>query len=205
MKFVGLSGGIGAGKSTVRARLADRGAETIDVDLLTRELQEPGEPFYEQIVRRWGTDVVTDDGRLDREALGQIVFSDREQLAALTMMAAPITEQEIVRRASAHLGTNTVVVVEAALYLRPMYGMAGLIVVDVPTEVAVHRLVRFRAMEEDDARKRIAAQLPREARLEHAGFVVENAGPPEDLEPFIDAAWRWIAELPDAVPNLLRA
>jgi dephospho-CoA kinase len=80
--------------------------------------------------------------------------------------------------------------------------MEGLIVVDAPIEVAVRRLVTFRAMNEDDAWRRVAAQPPPEARLEHAGFVVDNRGPAEDLDALIDAAWQWIAALPDAFPNL---
>jgi dephospho-CoA kinase len=204
VKFAGLTGVIGAGKSTVGAGLAALGAAVIDVDKVSRELQEPGQPFYEQIVARWGEVVVGADGRLDREALAVIVFSDRAQLGELTMMAAPLTEQELVRRASAHSGTDTVVVAEAALYLAPMYGMTGLAVVDVPVEVAVTRLVSERGMSETDARARIASQIPREVRLEHAGFVVDNSGPREDLPPRIDALFAWLQGLPDATPTVDR-
>ena len=201
---MGLTGGIGAGKSTVSAGLAARGAVVLDVDDISRELQEPGQPFYEQIVARWGPSVVGVDGRLDRGALAAIVFSDRAQLAELTLMAAPLTEQEIVRRASGHLGTDAIVVVEAALYLAPMYGMTGLAVVDVAVDVAVSRLVSQRGMNEADARARIGSQVPREVRLEHAGFVIDNSGPLPDLEPQVDALFRWIHGLPDATPTVDR-
>jgi dephospho-CoA kinase len=203
VKFAGLTGLIGAGKSTVGAALAGRGAVVIDVDKVSRELQEPGQPFYEQIVARWG-EAVVGDGRLDREALAAIVFSDRAQLGELTLMAAPLTEQEIVRRASAHSGTDTVVIAEAALYLAPMYGMTGLVVVDVPVEVAVSRLVTQRGMSEADARARIASQIPRELRLEHAGFVVDNSGPLEDLVSQLDVLFAWLQTLPDATPTVDR-
>ena len=139
MKFVGLSGGIGSGKSTVAAKLTERGAHVIDADVLSRELQQPGQPLFDQIVARWGAGVIDAEGRLDREALGRIVFADEQQLTELTMMAGPATEQELVRRAAAHLGTDAVVISEAALYVVPMYGMTGLIVVDTPVEVAVQR------------------------------------------------------------------
>jgi dephospho-CoA kinase len=200
MKFVGLTGLIGAGKSTVGSGLAARGVVVLDVDNVSRELQEPGRPFYEQIVARWGEVVVRADGHLDREALAGVVFSDRAQLGELTLMAAPLTEQEIVRRASAYCGTDTVVVAEAALYLAPMYGMTGLVVVDVPVEVAVTRLVTLRGMSEREARARIASQLSREVRLQHAGFVVDNGGSLEELQSQLDTLFVWMRALPDAIP-----
>jgi len=204
VKFVGLTGGIGSGKSTVGAALARRGALVIDVDVVSRELQEPGQPFFEQIVARWGPAVVGPDGGLDRAGLAAIVFHDREQLAELTTMAAPLVEAELVRRAAARLDTDDVVVCESAMYLRPMYGMEGLIVVDVASEVAVERLVTQRGMAEADARARIASQLTRELRLEHAGFIIDNSGGESELENHIQAAWCWILQLPDATPVLER-
>jgi dephospho-CoA kinase len=205
VKFVGLTGGIGAGKSTVGAGVAARGVVVLDVDLLSRELQEPGRPFFEEIVARWGPAVLDAGGRLDRAALANLVFGDRKQLGELTMMAAPLVEREIVERASAYAGSETVVMVEAALYLTPMYGMTDIVVVDVPTEVAVGRLVQQRGMSEPDARARVAAQLGREARLEHAGFVVRNEGPIEALAPQLEALVAWLHTRPDAAPTLQRA
>jgi dephospho-CoA kinase len=204
MRFVGLTGGIGSGKSTVGASLRRLGAVIIDVDSLSRDLQEPGQPLFEEIVARWGDPVVDAEGRLDRRALASIVFSDRDQLAELTSMAAPFTEQEIVRQASSYLGTDRCVIVEAAMYARPMYGMSGLIVVDVPSEVAVARLVGLRLLDEADARARIASQLPRASRLRDAGFVIDNAGTVIELEERIREAWAWIADLPPSVPTLDR-
>jgi dephospho-CoA kinase len=202
VKFVGLSGVIGAGKSTVGACLADRGADVIDVDVVSREMQEPGGPLFEKIVARWGDAVLDADGRLDRAALGAIVFSDRAQLGELTIMAAPLTEEAIVARASHSLGTDRVVVVEAAMHLTRAYGMEGLLLVDVPPDVAVERLVSFRGMTEDDARARLGSQLPRETRLEHADFVIDNGGAPAELEAHVEKAWVWIQTLPDASPRL---
>jgi dephospho-CoA kinase len=202
MKFVGLTGGIGSGKSTVGSLLARRGADVIDVDKLSREMQQPGQPFFDQIVARWGSRVLDPEGRLDRTALGEIVFHDRAQLAELTAMAAPLTENEIVRRACLHLGTDRVVACEAAMYLGRMYGMEGMILVDVPADVAVVRLVSDRGMSEADARARIASQLPRQTRIEHADFVIDNGGGRAALDDAVDAAWEWIAGLPDATPHV---
>jgi dephospho-CoA kinase len=205
VKFVGLSGGIGSGKSTVRASLAARGVVTMDVDAVSRELQEPGRPFFEQIVARWGPDVVGSDGGLDRAALAEIVFRDREQLAELTGMAAPVTEVEIVRLASEYVDDpGAIVVVESALFIGPMYGMSGLVVVDVPVEVAVERLVATRDLSETEARARVASQLPRELRLEHAGYIVVNAGTREDLDDLIEPLLEWIQSQPNAVPIVER-
>ena len=204
MKFVGLTGGIGAGKSTVAGYLVERGAVVIDADALSRELQQPGQPLFDAIVARWGRRVLDDAGRLDRAALAAIVFADRAQLEELTAMAGPYTEVELVARARAHLGTPTVVVAEAAMYRARMYGMEGLIVVDTPVEVAVDRLVRLRGMQEEDARARIALQLDRASRLAGADYVVHNAGDLEALSEEVDRLWTWIQRLPDATPHLAR-
>jgi dephospho-CoA kinase len=202
LKFIGLSGGIGSGKSTVAAKLAARRAHVIDADVLSRDLQQPGQPLFDQIVARWGTGVLDADGRLDRGALGRIVFADRAQLDELTMMAGPVTEQELVRRARLHQGTDDVVVAEAAMYPGPLYGMTGLLVVDAPVEIAVARLVRHRGMPEADARARIASQLPRETRLEHADLVIDNGSTLDALDDAVRGAWDWIWSQPDATPHL---
>jgi dephospho-CoA kinase len=205
VKFIGLTGGIGTGKSTVGAALAARGALVTDVDRISRELQEPGQPFYEAIVARWGPGIVKTDGSLDRPELARIAFSDKKRLRELTMMAAPFTEQEVVRRASEHLGTDRIVVNESAMYSAPMYGMTGLVVVDAPVEIAVARLVGQRHMDEDDARARIAAQSPREIRLQAAGFIIDNGGDAEALQPQIDTLLEWAHAQPDATPTVKRS
>lgn len=206
MKFVGLGGGIGAGKSTVGNALAQRGAVIIDVDRLSREIQQPGSPVFDAIVDRWGPAVVGPDGQLDRQALGRIVFADSAELAVLTNeITAPAITRTIVERASAHLGTGTVVVLEAAPLLggpRRLYGLEGVIAVDVPIEVALIRLVERRGMTEEDARARIGKQRTRDERLAQADFVIDNSGDHAALAPRIDEAWTWIHGLPDATPTL---
>jgi dephospho-CoA kinase len=203
VKLVVITGGIGCGKSTVSARLTALGADVIDVDVLSRELQQPGKPLFEQIVARWGVDVLDPSGNLDREALGRIVFQDQEQLFALTMLAAPITEDALISRALLHEGTDDVVVLEAAQFRGRQYGMEGIIVVDAPVELAVRRLTESRGMQEADARARIASQLPRDERLAEADLVIDNSGAIESLGPQVARAWAWIRELPDGVPTRL--
>ncbi|HEY2330480.1 MAG TPA: dephospho-CoA kinase [Acidimicrobiales bacterium] len=201
MKLVGLTGGIGCGKSTVASRLRARGADVIDVDILSRELQQPGQPLFDQIVERWGPGILDPDGGLDREALGRIVFGDREQLVALTMMAAPITEDALINRAMLHHGTDDVVVLEAAQFMGRQYGMEGIILVDAPVDVALIRLTDIRGMSEADARARMASQLPREQRLAEADFVIDNRGGLDGLDGPVAQAWAWIQELPDSTPT----
>jgi dephospho-CoA kinase len=207
VKFVGVGGGIGSGKSTVSAALAERGAYVIDVDDISRQVQRPGTPVFAAIVERWGRQVVAPNGELDRVALGRIVFADAGELAVLTAsITGPAIEAVLLERARAHLGTDDVVVVEAALILggdRRMYGMEGVIHIDVPAETAVARLVA-RGMDEGDARTRLAKQVGRQARLQQADFVIDNSGSLEALGAGVDAAWRWIASLPDALPHAPR-
>lgn len=204
MKFVGLAGGIGCGKSTVGAALRARGAVSIDVDQLSRDLQEPGQPLFDEIVARWGDGILGPDGRLDRAALGKIVFADKEQLAELTAMAAPHTENELVARANAHQGTDQVVVAEAAQYLSKIYGLEAIILVDTPPDIALDRLINQRGMDPVDAETRIKAQLPRELRAKFADYVLDNSGDAEQLEKHLDDLWAFILATPDADPRVER-
>lgn len=204
MKFVALSGGIGSGKSTVATALAERGADVIDVDRLSREIQRPGHPVFDAIVERWGRRILTPEGELDRPALGRIVFADAAELAVLTRdITGPAIEVEIIERASRHLGTDGVVILEAPLLLggdRRIYGLEGVIVVDVPVGTAVARLVQQRGMDKADVMARVGKQLDPQQRLGHADFVIDNSAERERLTPQVEAAWRWIGALPDAVP-----
>jgi dephospho-CoA kinase len=198
VKVVGLTGGIGAGKSTVSARLAARGAVVVDADAVVKELQAAGTPVFEAIVERFGPGVVGSDGELDRPALAGLVFGDPEALADLNGLVHPAVGAEILGRVAAHEGTDRVVVLDVPLLVESgRYRAAGVIVVDVPPEVAVARLVRDRGMTEDEARARMARQATREERLARADLVIDNSGPPEALDEAVDRAWAWIATLPD--------
>ena len=197
MILVGLTGGIGSGKSTVSAALAARGAVIIDADQITRELQAPGQPLLGELAARFGDGILTAEGALDRPALAAIAFGDADALADLNKIMHPAIGTEIARRIEAAAQTEQIVVMDFALLTEnPREGMQGIVVVDVPEETQVERLVRFRGFDEADARARIARQATREARLATADFVIDNGGPVEALAPQIEQLWAWVTSLP---------
>lgn len=198
MKLIGLTGGIGAGKSTVSGRLRERGAVIVDADRITRDLQQPGTPVFAAMVERFGVGIVTADGTLDRQGLAGIVFNDPEELEALNAIVHPAVGVEIFRQMEEQTATDNVVVLDIPLLVEGgRYKVGGVVVVDTPVDVAVQRLVEHRGFSEADARARIANQVSREERVAKADFVVDNGGAPADLDDQIDAAWAWIQSLPD--------
>jgi dephospho-CoA kinase len=205
MITLGLTGGIGAGKSTVSAALANRGAVVVDADVITRELQQPGRPVFEAMVERFGPGIVAADGTLDRQAVADLVFPDPKALADLNAIVHPAVGAEIARRLTdaATLPPDTVVVLDVPLLVesRGARRTAGTIVVDCEPEVAVTRLVGQRGFTESDARARIARQASREERLAQADFVIDNSGSLDDLEPQVEACWAWIRSLAPAAPG----
>lgn len=200
---IGLTGGIGSGKSTVAQGLVARGAVLIDADAIVRELQEPGRPVFDAMVARWGERIVAADGTLDRAAVAAIVFGDEAELAALNDLVHPAVVAEMSARRAALAASDAVVVTDIPLLVtkqgrsdRPEYrSLTAVCVVDTPEEVAVERLVADRGFTPDDARARIAQQATREQRLAFAHFVVDNSGTPAELEPQLDAAWAWMSGL----------
>jgi dephospho-CoA kinase len=197
MILVGLTGGIGSGKSTVSAALAERGALIIDADAIAREVQAPGSAVLAELAERFGASVIRDDGHLDRPALASIVFSDPDALKDLNAIVHPAIGAESNRRVLQARATDRVVVLDIPLLTEnPREGLQGIIVVDVPVETQVERLVRHRGFDEADARARIAKQATREQRLATASFVVDNSGDIEALAPQIDALWQWLTALP---------
>jgi len=193
---VGLTGGIGSGKSTVSALLAERGAVIVDADAITRELQQPGRPVFEAMVQRFGGGIVAPDGTLDREAVADLVFDDTEALSDLQKIVHPEVGKEIARRMAAHAGTDDVVVLDVPLLVEGgRHQVALLVVVDVDPELAVERLVRLRGMREADVRARIGRQASRQQRLDRADVVIDNSGTVEDLAAQVDRAWERIQAL----------
>ena len=187
---VGLTGGIGSGKSLVSVLLAERGAVVIDYDLLAREVVAVGTPTLAEIVARFGTGVLLPDGTLDRLALGAVVFGDdgaRRDLEAITHPAIGALAWE--RDGAAPDGA--VVVHDHPLLVET--GLAEMmdvvVVVDAPEEVQLDRLVRLRRMGEADARARMAAQATRAERVATADVVIDNSGSVEELVPQVDALW----------------
>lgn len=197
MILVGLTGGIGSGKSTVSARLAEHGAFVIDADAIVREVQAPGHGVYDAIVEHFGPAIVGDDGILDRQALADRVFTDDEALATLNGLVHPAVAAEIARRLDAAAATDDVVVLDVPLLVESGRGdMAALVVVDVDPEVAVERLVRHRGMRADDARARMARQAARADRLARADLVIDNSGDLDSLHAQVDRVWEALQELP---------
>ncbi|MDX6328558.1 MAG: dephospho-CoA kinase [Streptomycetaceae bacterium] len=190
MLRVGLTGGIGSGKSTVSALLVSYGAVLIDADRIAREVVEPGTDGLAAVVAEFGEDILAADGTLDRPELGRIVFADESRLKALNAIVHPL-----VRDRSAELeaaaGPDSVVVQDVPLLaengLAPLYD--PVVVVDAAPETQLDRLVRQRGMPEDDARARMAAQATRDERLAVADLVIDNDGPLEALEPQVKKVW----------------
>lgn len=192
MVTVGLTGGIGSGKSTVSRLLAGHGAVVVDADLVAREVVEPGTPGLKAIVEEFGDQVLRPDGALDRAALGELVFSDPQALARLNAIVHPLIGQrttELLEQAAA-AGTDVVVHDVALLVengLAPLYDAVVVVVAEPETQLA--RLTRLRGMSEDEARRRIAAQAPLGEKLAVATYVVDNDGSVEELAPQVDRLW----------------
>ncbi|MEV0257148.1 dephospho-CoA kinase [Streptomyces sp. NPDC050732] len=190
MLKVGLTGGIGAGKSEVSRLLVASGAVLIDADKIAREVVEPGTPGLAAVVEAFGREVLAPDGSLDRPKLGAIVFADAEKLAVLNSLVHPLVgarSAELEQSASA----DAVVVHDVPLLaengLAPLYDVV--VVVDASPETQLDRLVRLRGMSEADARARMAAQAPREKRLEIADIVIDNDGPLDGLAERVNEVW----------------
>ncbi|WP_419552824.1 dephospho-CoA kinase [Candidatus Poriferisodalis sp.] len=207
MIAVGLTGGIGSGKSTVATGFVLRGAALIDADAIVREQQDPEGEVFAEMVARFGDHIVAPDGTLDRGTVASIVFSDPGALADLNAITHPPVGREIRRRLSELDGTDRLVVLDIPLLgeglakgQRPRYRTSGILVVDTPTDVAVERLVSSRGFSADDARARIAAQLPRAERLAIADWVIDNSSGLAELETAIDEAFAWAKALPHSEP-----
>lgn len=196
MRSVGLTGGIGSGKSTVSALLAKRGAVVIDADAITREVQAPGSPVLAAMVERFGPTILDDDGALIRQAVADIVFNDPAALADLNGIVHPAVTARMAERMAELADTDALVILDIPLLVEGgREGLAGIIVVDVDPEVAVQRLVEHRGMREDDARARMARQASREERLTKADIVIDNSGTLADLEAAVADAWPRIVAL----------
>jgi dephospho-CoA kinase len=196
---IGLTGGIGSGKSEVSRRLAEHGAVLIDADVAAREVVVPGSPGLARIAETFGAGVLRPDGSLNRERLGEIVFGDPELRVKLNEIVHPLVrewmqaaEQAAVRAAGDAQALAGPVVVHDVPLLAESRGRAGfdlVIVVDVPPEVQAERLVRLRGLPAEQARARMAAQASREQRLAVADIVIDNSGSLDDLDRRVAAVW----------------
>ncbi|MCZ0205448.1 dephospho-CoA kinase [Streptomyces sp. UMAF16] len=190
MLTVGLTGGIGAGKSEVSRLLVEHGAVLIDSDRIAREVVAPGTPGLAAVVDAFGPDVLAADGGLDRPRLGSIVFADPEKLAVLNSIVHPLVRDRS-RELESAVPEDAVVVHDVPLLtengLAPLYDVV--IVVDASPGTQLDRLVRLRGMTEEDARARMAAQATREQRREIADIVIDNDVPLDALRERVAEVW----------------
>lgn len=196
MLLVGLTGNIGSGKSTVAQMFSEHGATIIDADVLARRAVEMGTAAYDNIVARWGSDVLAPDGHLDRAALRRIVFTDHEQLEELNQIVHPEVERlrtKLVEQA--RLRNDHIVVCDIPLlFERHMTDRFDrIILVDAHRAVRLERLVGDRGLSETEAMDMIAAQMPAELKRARADFVIDNDGTLTQLERKVQDVWTALA------------
>jgi dephospho-CoA kinase len=197
MRLIGLTGGIGSGKSTVARMLASRGAVLVDADLLAREVVEPGTPALAEIAAEFGPSVLLPDGRLDRAAMGAVVFNDAARRERLNAITHPRVGELMQARIAEALGSDApLVVVDVPLLFeggrQSMF--EGVLLVWVPPELQLRRLVERDGMGEQEARARIAAQMPIDDKRALATWVVDNSGSVDETERQVDVWWRETAD-----------
>ena len=196
MILIGLTGGIGSGKSEVARLLVARGAEVIDADQIVRELQQPGAEVYNAMIKMLGQEIVSPDKSLDRAKIAGQVFADESLLKKLNELVHPIVRRVMNERVESFRDTDKVVVLDIPLLVEnPRPGLDGVLVVDLDTQIAIQRLVEQRQMKVEDAQARVAKQATREQRRAIAGHVIDNSGDRQALESSVESAWTWIRSL----------
>ena len=192
MLTVGLTGGIGAGKSTVGDLLVAKGAILVDADRIAREVVAPGGPAYQPMIDRFGTGILGGDGNIDRPAVAAIVFGDPEALADLNAITHPAIGVAMMQRKDEFAATDDIVILDIPLLKevhRQMLSLAAVVVVDTPMETALDRLITIRGMFKEDAEARIASQIDRQTRLQGADLVVDNSGDEQHLAEEVARIW----------------
>ncbi len=192
MLRVGLTGGIGMGKSEVSRRLDAHGAVLIDADAIAREVVAPGTPGLDQVISAFGAELRTADGSLDRERLGEIVFADKEKLGQLNAIVHPLVGQRMVELETAAAADASAIVVHDVPLIAEN-DLAGnydlVVVVDAPATLQLDRLTRLRGMAKEQAEARMAAQASRDERLAIADFVIDNSGSLSELDRQVGDLW----------------
>lgn len=190
---IGLTGGIGSGKSAVAALLRERGAFVVDADQVAREVVEPGSPGLAAVVAHFGSGVLSADGSLDRAGLASRVFGNAAELAALNSITHPLIARRSAELLAAAPATALIV------YDMPLLVENGLtddfdavVVVDAPDDVRLERLVASRGLDRADVLARMASQAPREERLKAADFVIDNSGALDRLSEEVDRLLAWL-------------
>jgi len=207
-KIVGLSGGIGSGKSTVAELLANLGAVVIDADAIVRELQAPGSPVLDDLAEAFGNEIIDDAGALDREALGAIAFRDAEARARLGAIIHPEVGAEMARRiAAAREAGAEVIVLDIPLLFEgrkagtgsaAQLGFDATVLVYAPEALQIERQMKRDGCDREEALRRLRAQLPIEEKRGMADFVIDNSGTPERTERQVRALYEALTATPRA-------
>jgi dephospho-CoA kinase len=195
MLAVGLTGGIGSGKSAVADLLVAHGAVLIDADQVARDVVAPGGPAYQPLIEKFGPGIVAADGTIDRKALAAVAFADEESRLALNAITHPAIGVAMIEARDAHKGTDDIVVLAIPLLTavhRDTVKLHKVVVVDTPTDVALERLLLQRGFDRADAEARIRSQISREERVQEADYVLDNSGDRAALEAEVDTLWAWL-------------
>ena len=204
MLTIGLTGNIGAGKSTVAELLVARGAALVDADQVARQVVEPGAAAYQPLIDRFGAGILDEDGRIDRPRLAEVAFAGPDSVADLNAIVHPAIGVAMIEGKDAWAGTDRIVVMDIPLlkeFHRELLALDAVVVVDVSPEVRLERLTTGRGMDEEDVRARMAAQPTREERLEGADFVIDNSGDADHLAAEVDRVWAALERLPHPVAS----
>ena len=197
MLAVGLTGGIGSGKSAVADLLVERGAVLIDADQVARDVVAPGGPAYQPLVDRFGAEILEADGAIDRKALAAVAFADEESRLALNAITHPAIGISMIQQRDALAETDDIVLLAIPLLTalhRETVKLHKVVVVDTPTDVALERLLSQRGFDRADAEARIRSQISREERVKEADYVLDNAGDRGTLAARVTDLWDWLLE-----------
>jgi dephospho-CoA kinase len=199
MIVIGLTGGIGSGKSTVAKILKSCGAEILDADAIVHELQAPGTPLLKSLVQTFGMSILSETGELLRKELATLIFSDVDARRQLNTLVHPAVQREMGKRLRIWLATSKVVVVDIPLLAEsPREGFGAVLVVDCPEAIVQERLQHDRAMSVKEIAARIAAQVTRAQRRSIATHVIDNVGSQDELEEKVMALWPTLQKLAPA-------
>ncbi len=195
MLAVGLTGGIGSGKSAVADLLVERGAVLVDADQVARDVVTPGGPAYQPLIDRFGPGIVAADSTIDRPALAKLAFADEESRLALNEITHPAIGLAMIAARDSYEGADDIVVLAIPLLTalhRETVRLDEVVVVDCPTDVALERLLSQRGFERADAEARIRLQISREERCREADYVLDNSGDRAALEVKVGELWEWL-------------
>jgi dephospho-CoA kinase len=204
MLAVGLTGGIGSGKSAVADLLVERGAVLIDADQVARDVVAPGGPAYQPLIERFGQGIVATDGTIDRQALANIAFADEESRLALNAITHPAIGIRMIEMRDALADTDHIVVLAIPLLTalhRETVKLHKVVVVDTPTDIALERLLAHRGFDKADAEARIRSQISREERGKEADYVLDNSGDLPALEREVAKLWDWLLAAQKELPQ----